>query len=216
MDDFTNPNPQLLARRSDEELIAYVRAARDRGAAGAVHAAFMALQYRHQDRVRGRLMLKLPHDRVDDAVQDVFLDAFRAIVDGGKAIERFRAWLNAVVANTVAEFWRGKEGRGVQNAREGVQLDDDRAGSAAYELADDGGFGASDASIVVEELIARRRPNHQAIVRMNVLEGRSANEVAAATDETAANVYQVAKRFRDELRAVLHGAAHDDPTDDRT
>ena len=215
MDDVTNPTRELLARRTDEELIAFVRTARERGAHGALNAAFEMLQFRHQDRVRARLRLKLPADRVDDAVQDIFLDAFRAVV-AGRPIERFPAWLNSVVANTIAEFWRGKDGRGVQNERAGVQLDDRRDGSPAYELADDGGFEASSTSMLVDDLIAGRRPSHQAIVRMNVLEGRPANEVAAATGETAANVYQVAKRFRDELRAVLHGAAHDDPTDDRT
>ncbi|MEA2294416.1 MAG: hypothetical protein QOE86_2055 [Solirubrobacteraceae bacterium] len=214
MDDFTNPNRRALAQRTDEALIAYVRDAYAAGATAAVQLGWSLLQYRHQDRIRGILAAKLPSDNVDEAAQEVLIAAYEAVV-GEHDIARFAGWLNQVTFNLRAEFWRGKPGKSVKVVREGVPLDDDREGSSSYELADDGGFDRSDLELLVDELLARRNSRHREIVRLNVIEGWRAKEVSAKTGETEANVYQVAKRFRDELRAALAGA-DDDRTQDRT
>jgi RNA polymerase sigma-70 factor (ECF subfamily) len=180
----------------------------------ALRESFRRLHYRHQDRVRGLLRLKLPAEHVDDATQEVFVRAWEALA-GGQDIQAFGPWLNTVVARTVADFWRGRQGRAVQVARDGVALDDDRDDAPGRRLGTDGGYGAVDAGLVVEELLRRRSSAHQAIIRQAVLRQRPAAEVARATGESADNIYQVAKRFRDDLRATLAAAEQDPRTEDR-
>jgi RNA polymerase sigma factor (sigma-70 family) len=202
----------MLTERSDEELIAEVRAAYAGNDRGRLDAAWGLLQYRHQKRVRVRVRAKLPDDLADELVQDILLKAFEAVIGTAK-IEHFGGWLNGVVVKTIADFWRGKGGKAVNAVREGVALDDDRPDAPAYELGDDGGFDRADVALVIEDVLAKRNPEHREIIRLNVLEGRAAKDVADTTGASADNVYQVAKRFRDDLRTAL---TDDDTTQDRT
>lgn len=202
-DDFTD-----LARLTDEALLDHARDP------SAVDQAFTLLHFRHRDRVAGILANKLEPQLTEDLTQDVFIDLYDAIVDG-KRIDNVRAWLNQVARNTIAEFYRGRNGRHLDASRGGLQLDDDTREGAPAELESEGGYGAVETSMVIDELLARRSAVHQEIVRLAVLESRAGQDVADATGKTPDNVYQVSKRFRDDLRAVLAGAL-DTPTDDRT
>jgi RNA polymerase sigma-70 factor (ECF subfamily) len=202
-----------LDHHSDEALMAIMRDAHPRET-WTVQAAFGELVLRHQDRIRAILLRKLPLDEADDLTQDVFMALFDTVVDG-RDVGRVAPWLNKVAVHKRADFWRGKSGTHLKEMREGVALDaDDPAGPGAA-VRDMGEHGLMEAELLIDQLLARRSPQHQAIVRLNVLEGRSAKEVADATGATEANVYKVAQRFRDDLRAALSG---DDPTstDDRT
>ena len=213
-DDFTYLPGHQLGRRSDAQLLAYMRDAHAADAQRAVADAFDQLLFRHEKRV-AYLLHKLPADRVPDLLQEVFLEAFAAIVDG-KRIDNFSAWTARVAHNTVADFWRGKEGRQLKTDRSAAS-DDDADGRRADrgEPTDDGDFGAAEVHQLVDHLLARRSPAHREIIELYVIQGRSAGEVAKATGESADNVYQVAKRFRDDLRRLLRGEDIDDNDEDR-
>jgi len=202
-DDFID-----LTRLTDEELVARA------GDPRRTEQAFGVLHFRHQDRVAGILAAKLPPELADEALQEVFIDLYEALASG-RTITNVRAWLNRVAHNTVAERWRGREGRHVVEGRGAVRIDDTTGEGPAFEVKDDGGQGEAEAWMVIHDLLTRRSAAHQAVVRAFVLEGRDAKEVAGLTGETPDNVYQVSKRFRDDLRAALRGDL-DTPTDDRT
>jgi RNA polymerase sigma factor (sigma-70 family) len=202
-----------LDHHTDEVLVALMQDAHPRQS-WTVQAAFDELVSRHQDRVNGRLRLKLPGDEADDQTQEVFLALFDAVLVKGHAVDHVGAWLNGVAAKKVADFYRGRGGQHLTVGRATVWLDDDTADAPARELPDEGEQGGLEAELVVAQLIARRSEAHQAIVRLYVLEGRSAKESSDATGESENNVYKVAQRFRDDLRAALRG--EDPSTEDRT
>ena len=199
---------------TDEVLVALMRDAHPRESWTA-QAAFDELLARHQDRINGRLRGKLPPDEADDQTQEVFLALFDAVLVKGQAIDHVGPWLSGVAAKKIADFHRGKGGQHLTVSRAAVQLDDDDPDAPARELPDEGEHGRLEAQLVVDQLLARRSDAHQAIVRLYVLEGRSAKDAADATGESENNVYKVAQRFRDDLKAALRG---DDPTstEDRT
>jgi RNA polymerase sigma factor (sigma-70 family) len=201
-----------LGRLSDERLVAHIRAAHGAAAPTAVADAFDVLHHRHRRRIGYLLSSKLPAERAEDLLQDVFLDAFEAIV-GGREIDHLSGWLARVAHNTVADFWRGREGRQLKLDRSASPTDD--ADARRAEPSAEGDFGEWEVREVVEQLLAARKQTHREIVRRNVLEGRPARDVAEATGETEDNVYQVAKRFRDELRRLLRGDRLNDNDKDR-
>ncbi len=202
-----------LDHHTDEALVALMRDAHPRES-WTVQAVFDELLVRHQGRINARLRGKLPHDEADDQTQEVFLALFDAVLVKGQAIDRVGPWLSAVASRKIADFHRGRGGRHLAASRAAVQLDDDHPGAPARELPDDGEHGRLEAELVVAQLIARRSDAHQAIVRLYVLEGRSAKDASGATGESENNVYKVAQRFRDDLRAALRG--EDPSTEDRT
>ena len=203
MDDFTHLPGHELGRRSDEQLLAYIRGARAAGQPRAAADAFDHLVFRHRRRI-AYLLFKVPADRVEDLVQDVFMAAFEAIVEG-KKIDNFSAWTARVAHNTVADFWRGKEGRQLKVDRSAADGDDDGRRADRGEPTTDGDYGAAEVSQLIDQLLDARSATHRAIVVLYVIQGRPAGEVVEATGESDSNVYQVAKRFRDDLSRLLRG-----------
>jgi RNA polymerase sigma-70 factor (ECF subfamily) len=212
-DDFTILPRHELGRRSDEELLAYMRAAHARSQSGAVADAFDHLVSRHERRLR-YLLHKMPKDRVEDLLQEVFLAAFEAIV-ADKRIDNFSAWVARVAHNTVVDFWRGKDGQQLKIDRSAASDDDADAGRSAVRApaVDEGEFGEAEVWQLIDQLLDARSESHRAIVVLYVIQGRPAGEVAEATGESESNVYQVAKRFRDDLHRLLRGEDldNDDP-----
>src|SRR3954453_2681436 len=214
-DDFTHLPGHQLGRRSDEQLLAYMRDAHAADADRAVADAFDQLLFRHRRRV-AYLLHKLPADRVPDLLQEVFLNAFEAIIEG-KRIDNFSAWTARVAHNTVADFWRGKEGRQLKTDRSAASDDDSEAGRRADrgEPSDEGDFGEAEVHQLIDQLLDARLPAHREIIELYVIQGRPAAEAAKTTGEGEANIYQVAKRFRDDLRRLLRGEELDDNDEDR-
>jgi RNA polymerase sigma factor (sigma-70 family) len=191
--------PIPLTGRDDAALVEAIRHAYAMGDAGTVQSAFAHVQYRHQDRIRGRVAMKLPSDRVDETVQDVFLDLFEAIVHR-REIVNLTAWLNKVAANQVADYHRGRHARSLKGA---VSLDDEIGAQLAP--AADGGQGLAEVEAVIASVLGTLDPTHHEAVLLAVFHDRPAREVADATGETEANVYQIVRRFRIALRAALDG-----------
>jgi RNA polymerase sigma factor (sigma-70 family) len=215
-DDYTGPEDRRLARKTDEDLVAIVREAYARGSVKGVQAAFEQLQIRYQKRVFGKLKSKLPKGAsLEDATQEAFLDLYEGIV-GGKDIQVVGKWMSGVLRNHIADAYRGKAGTEHEALKESVPLDAVDPDAPAFELPSDGGFDAADTQFIVDELLDARSELHREIVELSVFEGRPAKDVAAQTGATDANVYQVSKRFRDELRARLQDTDPIPPTKDRT
>jgi RNA polymerase sigma factor (sigma-70 family) len=182
-----------VAWLSDEELLARVRAPGPERA-----RALELLVARYVGAVRARLRMRVPDHLVEDMTHDVLVEAIEAAL-AGRRIESFRAWLDRVVANTRAEYYRGKEYRRLVRDREAAALEDPRERGAEAE------YGEVELRQLIQQLLVRRSPAHRAVIEGYVLGDLSADEVARASGESAANVYKIAQRFRDDLRAALAG-----------
>jgi RNA polymerase sigma-70 factor (ECF subfamily) len=196
-----------VERRTDEELIAVIRDAYAAGDANTVQAAFCHIQFRHQGRIRARVILKLPREHVEEMVQEVFLATFEAAIEG-KQIANLRAWLNKVAANHVADYHRGRD---AQHLKGSQSLDADDAPDLGPVA--DGGQGLAELEQLVESVLARLSDPHRTAVELALFQDRPAHEAAAASGESEANVYQIVRRFRVAFRAALDG---DTATEDET
>ena len=182
-----------MAWLSDEELLARVR---DPGPDRA--RALELLVARYVGVVRARLRMRVPDQLVEDMTHDVLAEAIEAAL-AGRRIESFRAWLDRVVANTRAEYYRGKEYRQLVRDREAAAREE------PHERGAEADYGEVELRELIERLLAGRSPAHRAVIEGYVLGDLSADEIARACGESAANVYKIAQRFRDELRAALAG-----------
>jgi RNA polymerase sigma factor (sigma-70 family) len=199
-DEFREIADHLLRRKSDEQLLAYVGLASAAARASAAEEGLWILIDRHQRWVRAKIALKIPAYRSDEIAQDVLEDAVKAVL-AGKPIDNFRAWLNRVAANHIADFHRGPEGRQLRLERAAAGQDDQPGAGA--EPSTPAEQDVVDTWDVVDRLIAELSESHQRIIDLYVFQEEPAKDVAEATGESADNVYQVAKRFREELRRRL-------------
>ena len=211
-DDFTTWDDRRLGACSDGELVARIRAAGRGGRPALAGDGFARLHFRHHRRVRAMLVSKVPAERVDDLMQDVFLAAWDGVA-GDARIDHFGGWLAGIASNRVADFYRGREGRQLEADRAAAARRREDATDGDPEPAVDGGYGKAETLQVVEALLRERSTEHRRVIEAFVLESRPAGEVAAATGVTADNVYKIAERFRKDLRRALDGAGPDDKHD---
>lgn len=212
-DETSHYGEHRLARATDEELVALFRRARAEGRDAQAGDAFDMLHFRHRRRVRGMLQSKVPTERVDELEQDVFLAALEG-VDGTRRIDNFQAWLSRTTRNHVAELWRGREGRQIKQDREGAaRAGDDPDAPPRPEPSAEGGYGEWETWEMIESLLARRTQLHRDVIEMYVIDGAPADETARRTGASPDNVYQVAHRFRADLRRLLEGGRLDDNDD---
>jgi DNA-directed RNA polymerase specialized sigma24 family protein len=180
---FRPQGEAALAQLGDDELIAYVHAAR-----AAAHAservALAVLVYGHWHNVARRVGMKVPAEAVEDVTSDVLMSALGAAFDGSSAGE-FHVWLRTITARRIADFHR--RSRGVT-----LPLDDVSAAGPSDEV-----VGVADA---VERVLSRLGDEHRRVVEAVVFEGLAASEVDGVG---AANVHQITSRFRRALREEL-------------
>ncbi len=169
-----------LQRLDDDALIAYLRTAGDESA----RTALAILVYGHWHNVARRVSLKVPSDAVEDVTGEVLVSAIQAAFDGS-SIGEFAVWLRTITARRIADFHRRPVARTVPF--EDLEL----------EAPGDGLILVSDA---VDRVLGRLSDSHRQVVELVVFEGRSAGEVSGIS---AANVHQIASRFRRALREEL-------------
>ncbi len=192
-----------MAAATDEELVGFVRSAQRSGARSAAFDAYEHLCARHDRRVRVMLLSKVP-DGVDDLAQEVRIAAFQGVV-GDREIQNFKAWLVRIVRNTIADVWRGREGREIEHAREAARRNPDGAPEPAFA----GEYGEWETWQVIDGLLAELSAQHREVVELYVIDDLGASETSRRTGESADNVYQIAKRFRTELRSRLAAGPDD-------
>jgi DNA-directed RNA polymerase specialized sigma24 family protein len=169
-----------LARLPDDELIAYLRRAHGQSA----RTALAILVYGHWPNVARRVSMKVPAGAVEDVTADVLVSAIQSAFDGRSRGE-FVVWLRTITARRIADFHR-------RPVAQTVPLDDVEAVAPS-----EGAVAVQDA---VERVLARLSGEHRRVVELVVLEGRAAGEVEGVS---AANVHQIASRFRRALREEL-------------
>jgi RNA polymerase sigma factor (sigma-70 family) len=190
-----------LQQLADEQLIAYIRDARDSGELAHGRRGLMFLVYGYERDVKRRLSIKVPKHVVDDLAHDALVRAIAAAFDGS-SVGEFRSWLHTIVDRTAVDFFRRAERRPKE-----TMLPSEHAGEEdiwGAEPAVDGEAGAVELRIVVEELLETFNEEHRLVIDMHIFGGLTAAEVCGRIDGMSEdNVAQIASRFRAKLRARL-------------
>lgn len=212
MSDFQPLLPHQLAQLSDDELVDYIRAAREAGAAAAERDAVGYLAFAFEPTIRGWVRRRTPPQDVDDVVMEVLASAIKATFDG-KVVGEFGSFLKRISQRRVADYFRDGERRlnadPLPDEHEG---DDDYWGAGPSEEDETADVALRDA---VDRVLATRNALHRQVISLygSVVAGFEdlpADEVSAriaadGSGETVSvdNVAKIGSRFMADLREEL-------------
>jgi RNA polymerase sigma factor (sigma-70 family) len=190
-----------LQQLADEELIVYIRQARDAVALSDARRGLMLLVYGYERDVKRRLSIKVPREVVDDLAHDALVRAIAAAFDG-TSVGEFRGWLHTIVDRTAVDFFRRAERRPRETLLPSEHRHEDDVWGA--EPAVEGEAGAVELRIVVEEVLDGLNEKHRLVIEQHVFAGLTAAEVCGRIDGMSEdNVAQITSRFRGTLRDRL-------------
>jgi DNA-directed RNA polymerase specialized sigma24 family protein len=186
-----------LLRRSPEQILCQVRRARRAGAHGDARHWLGLLAWRYRPMVRACVAQRVPAEHVDDVTASALTRALTARFDGVSVGEYVR-FLRTIADRSACDFHRHR-------ARQpAVTTLGDEHDGWQEPAAEDGEIEALGVHSAIRDVLSDVRPAHAEAVMLHVLGGWSAAEVAARVPRmTAANVHQVATRFRRSLRDAL-------------
>lgn len=192
-----------LQELSDEQLVEYICAARQRGRPATMRVALGVLVYGYWDTLVARASLRLSQRAdAEDVASRAIVSALRSAFEG-TSVGELRNWLMRILERRIADFYREREGRPALS-----ELPSEHSG-------DDEVWGDEPAEPFAGEMVSAVRalrraftdlsPEHREVVRLHVLGPCSAAEAAELVEGmTPDNVHQIASRFRrrfDELLA---------------
>lgn len=186
-----------LQRLSDDDLLAYMRRARQAGVPAASKRGLAHLAFGYRDNVRARVRIKMPPQLVDEIADRVVMSAIQSAFDGSSQGE-FRAWMHQIVARRIADHYRRHE-----NDPQLVSLDFNPDDEWGPELATESEGTTLDVDRGLAHAYGELSPEHARAVDLYVFEDLPAGEVAAATGLSEANIHQIASRFRRRLKELL-------------
>lgn len=144
-----------------------------------------------------RSLARYTHDpgEAEDLTQEVFLRALRALPQYSDRGVPYVAYLLRIAANLVRDQWRAGTARALPLA--------DLPDRPAPGPGPDGLAVAGDERAALLRALDRLEPDHRAVLRLRILEGRSSAEVGLLTSRSAAAVRQLNVRALAALRAAL-------------
>lgn len=196
-----------LEQLDDERLIAYVRKARDAGRLDLARRGLAILVYGYERNVKLRLRMKVSTEAVEDLTHDAVVRAIGAAFDG-TSVGEFRVWLNVIADRAVADFYRRRERRPVEEPLPSEHTGEEDVWRQEPGIESDA--GAVEVELVIDDVLASFNDTHQRVIRLHVFDGLTAAEVCGRIEGMSENnVAQIATRFRLRLRAQLEaeGAA---------
>jgi len=131
----------------------------------------------------------------EDLTQEVFLRAIRALPEYTDRGVPYLAYLLRIAANLARDGWRAGAARVVPLA--------DLPDIPATGPGPDGLAEADEERAALLRALDRLEPHHRTVLRLRILEGRSAGEVGVLTSRSAAAVRQMNVRALAALRAAM-------------
>jgi RNA polymerase sigma factor (sigma-70 family) len=193
---FNALSDDALARLSDDDLVAYICAARDAGESRAMRQGLRLLTWGNMSRIVARMRLRVPPEHAEE----VAMEAFEKAAEGafrGECVGEFRSWLTTIIHGTATDWLR----RSYRRSGAEASLDDPDAGiepSIASES------GAIELRLVAEEVLGEMSDDHRRVIELHVFKGFTAPEVCERIDGMSVdNVAQIASRFRQRMRRAL-------------
>ena len=208
---FREKNDYELDALGDEELIAYVVAAREAGNLAAAKLGFSIFAFRRFDDLVRRALVKVPtrqdaEDLAQQALEGVFKARFDVTVVG-QAVN----FMYTILARRIADFTDKRTNRELDEIPLPEELDDEERKRRAAAISPDE-TSRVDTLDVIERVWRALNETHQMVVDDFVFNSYDAKETATRVNTefpgltppmTDQNVHKIASRFRDDLRNAL-------------
>jgi RNA polymerase sigma factor (sigma-70 family) len=202
--DFQELPEHRLAALGDEQLVDYLRGAREAGRHDAMKPAVAVLVYGYWDILVNRARLKL---RTEADAEEVAAEAMASAIASafdGRSVGEFRSWLHTILSRRIADWWEGREQRLVKTPLPSEHLGDEEVWGRepAVEFEGDALFARECIRRTYDEL---ENDRHRRAIDLYVFGPHPAAEAAslAGSGMTEANVHQIASRFQRRVRELL-------------
>lgn len=200
MADFRELPEHELSVLDDEQLIAYLRAARAAGRHEAMKPAVAVLVYGYHPTLVNRARLKLPDADIEDVVSEAIASAIVSAFDGS-SVGEFRSWLHTILSRRIADYHEARKRRPKTAPLPG---EDEETWGHEPRVAPEG--EALHARECVERALGElKNPRHRRVLDLYVFGPHSAGETARLVGDgmTEANVHQIASRFERRVKELL-------------
>jgi DNA-directed RNA polymerase specialized sigma24 family protein len=206
---FRAKSENELSTLSDDDLVAYLSAAREAGQDDQVRLATGIFVFQRIEILKSRARVKMGDDQdVEEVVQDTIEGTLRAAFRGESPGELFNL-MDTILRRRIADFYKARE-------RTPAFAGPDADGNDPLDQHADGEDLISGlvSRVVLEEELGRCSDRDRMVVEMKVA-GHSSQDVAeevsrsglgGAGGMTQANVDQIFSRFRKQLRGPLLGS----------
>jgi RNA polymerase sigma factor (sigma-70 family) len=201
--DFRELPEHHLSDLGDEQLIDYLRAAREAGRHEAMKPAVAVLVFGYHDTLRNRARLKLPEHDVEDVVSETMASAIASAFDGS-SVGEFRSWLHTILSRRIADFHdarsRSPKTTSLPSEHEGEEEVWGREPAVPFE--GDAQHARDCIRRAYEEL---DNDSHRRVIDLYLFGPHSATEAAGLVGDgmTEANVHQIASRFQKRVKELL-------------
>lgn len=199
----------------DYELVAYIAKTKRAGNRERAVAATHILLYKHEDRMRQRVALRLPehlwHHAVtvaDWVLEKVARSALTLPLEG-ESIGEWVNWWTRAVNRQVISFWRSRQGQAleaeVELPEEPERVENKGRRRRPNELGEDFDVDALLSELVRDQVITRvlngmTNEKHVAIIEAAIFENLPSKEVASRFDTSDDNVDKIKSRFKERLK----------------
>ncbi len=191
-----------LSPLGDDDLIAYMRGAREARAHDAIKPALAILVYGYWDTLLARARLKLPPSEAEDVAAEAVISAIASAFDG-KSVGEFRAWLHTILSRRIADYLeaRKRKPKVTELASEHAGEDEVWGDEPATPFEGEALFARECLDRSYDELSEL----HRRVIDLHVLGPHAATAAAELLGDgmTEANVNQIASRFQKRFRQLL-------------
>ncbi len=206
MAEFEELPERQLGDLSDEQLVDYLRRAREAGRHDAMKPAVAVLVYGYWDNLVNRARLKLRSDAdAEEVAAEAVASAIVSAFDG-KSVGEFRSWLHTILSRRIADWWEAKEQKLDKTLLPSEHQGDEEVWGREPSVDFEGEalFARECIRRALEEIEDLR---HRRVIDLYVLAPNSAAETAALVGDgmTEANVHQISSRFQRRVRELLEG-----------
>jgi len=202
----------------DYELVAYIARAKVAGNLDRATAATHVLLYKHEDRMRHRISLRLPEhlwhhtDTVTDWVLHRVTRSALTLPLEGESIGEWVNWWTTAINRQVISFWRSRKGQALEAEvalPEEHEGEEDEGGRQRLNtLGEDFDVDAHLTALVRDQAIERvlsgmKNKRHVEIIEAAIFEDLPSKDVARRFDTSVANVDKIKSRFKEGLMQEL-------------
>jgi RNA polymerase sigma factor (sigma-70 family) len=204
--EFEELSQRHLEDLSDEQLVEYMRRAREAGRHEAMKPAVAVLVYGYWDNLVNRARLKLRNDAdAEDVAAEAVASAIVSAFDG-KSVGEFRSWLHTILSRRIADWWQAKEQK-LEKTRLPSEHQGDEEVWGREPAVDFEGEALFARDCIRQALEEIQDPRHRRVIDLYVLGRNSAAKTATLVGDgmTEANVHQISSRFQRRVRELLEG-----------
>jgi RNA polymerase sigma factor (sigma-70 family) len=204
--EFEELPERQLGDLSDEQLVDYLRRAREAGRHDAMKPAVAVLVYGYWDNLVNRARLKLRSEAdAEEVAAEAVASAIVSAFDG-KSVGEFRSWLHTILSRRIADWWEAKEQKLDKTLLPSEHRGDEEVWGREPSVDFEGEalFARQCVRRALEEVEAA---HHRRVIELYVFGPHTAAETATFVGDemTEANVHQISSRFQRRVRGLLEG-----------